>query len=114
MHAIGELLETLHAQSDANALIATKDLQPARVELERIETRTGKLGLHSLQARADYLLATVFRLSGSNSLALDHYHASLRLLDDIRKEVGNDQILKRSDFAAMSAEIKRWAASSKS
>jgi len=95
------------------ALINTKAVPQARVELERALTRSEKLGLRSLQARAEYLLATVSRLSGSNSLALDHYHQSLRLLDDIRKEAGNDKIMNRADFAAMSNDIKRWAPSSK-
>jgi len=95
------------------AFINTKALPQARLELERAQTRSEKLGLRSLQARAEYLLATVSRLSGSNSLALDHYHESLRLLDEIRKEAGNDKIMARSDFAAMSNDAKRWAASSK-
>ncbi|HTA25949.1 MAG TPA: tetratricopeptide repeat protein [Terriglobales bacterium] len=95
------------------ALINTKAVPQARVELERALTRSEKLGLRSLQARAEYLLATVSRLSGSNSLALDHYHQSLRLLDDIRKEAGNDKIMNRADFAAISNDIKRWAPSSK-
>jgi serine/threonine protein kinase/tetratricopeptide (TPR) repeat protein len=93
------------------ALINTKALPQARLELERAQTRSEKLGLRSLQARAEYLLATVSRLSGSNSLALDHYHESLRLLDEIRKEVGNDKIMTRADFAAMSADAKRWIGS---
>src|SRR5580704_15357401 len=95
------------------ALINTKALPQARLELERALTRSEKLGLRSLQARAEYLLATVSRLSGSNSLALDHYHQSLRLLDDIRKEAGNDKIMNRADFVAISNDAKRWAASSK-
>ena len=95
------------------ALINTKAVPQARVELERALTRSEKLGLRSLQARAEYLLATVSRLSGSNSLALDHYHQSLQLLDEIRKEAGNDKIMNRADFAAMSNDAKRWAASSK-
>ena len=93
------------------ALINTKALSQARLELERAQTRSEKLGLRSLQARAEYLLATVSRLSGSNSLALDHYHESLRLLDEIRKEAGNDKIMTRADFAAMSNDAKHWAAS---
>jgi eukaryotic-like serine/threonine-protein kinase len=95
------------------ALVNTKALPQARLELERAQTRSEKLGLRSLQTRAEYLLATVSRLSGSNSLALDHYHESLRLLDEIRKEAGNDKIMTRADFAAMSNDAKRWAASSK-
>jgi serine/threonine protein kinase/tetratricopeptide (TPR) repeat protein len=95
------------------ALINTKALPQARLELERAQTRSEKLGLRSLQARAEYLLATVSRLSGNNSLALDHYHQSLRLLDEIRQEAGNDKIMARADFAAISNDTKRWAASSK-
>jgi len=95
------------------ALINTKALPPARLELERALTRSEKLGLRSLQARAEYLLATVSRLSGSNSLALDHYHESLRLLDEIRKEAGNDKIMARADFSAILNDTRRWAASSK-
>jgi eukaryotic-like serine/threonine-protein kinase len=95
------------------ALISTKALPQARLELERAQTRSEKLGMRSLQARAEYLLATVSRLSGSNSLALDHYHESLHLLDEIAKEAGNDKIMSRADFAAISTDAKRWAASSK-
>src|SRR5579863_1403280 len=95
------------------AFINTKSLPQARLELERAQTRSEKLGLRSLQARAEYLLATVSRLSGSNSLALDHYHQSLSLLDEIRKESGSDKIMARADFAAMSNDTRRWAASSK-
>jgi len=106
--------EAVQASLDlGEALINAKNLPQARLELERAQTRSEKLGLHSLQARAEYLLATVSRLSGSNSLALDHYHESLRLLDDIRKEAGNDKIMDRADFAAMTSDIKRWAPSTK-
>jgi tetratricopeptide (TPR) repeat protein/predicted Ser/Thr protein kinase len=95
------------------ALMNTKALPQARLELERALTRSEKLGLRSLQARGEYLLATASRLSGSNSLALDHYHQSLHLLDEIRKEAGNDKIMDRADFVAISNDAKRWAASSK-
>ncbi len=106
--------EAVRCQIDlAQALVTTKALAPARIELERAQTRSEQLGLRSLQARSEYLLGTISRLSGSNSLALDHYHASLRLLEDIHKEAGNDQILQRADFAAITADAKRWAPASK-
>jgi len=102
--------EAVRASIDlGEALLKTQSLPQARVELERALTRTEKLGLRSLQARTEYLLGNVLRLSGSSSLALDHYHACLRLLGDISKEAGNDQIMQRADFAAMAAEAKRWA-----
>ncbi|MBZ5722424.1 MAG: tetratricopeptide repeat protein [Acidobacteriia bacterium] len=95
----------------AEALINSKAVPQARVELERALTSTQKLGMKSLQARAEYLLATDSRLSGNNTLALDHYRECLRLLDDISKESGSDKIRQRADFAAMSADAKRWTSS---
>jgi serine/threonine protein kinase/Tfp pilus assembly protein PilF len=97
----------------AEALINTKALPQARLELERALTRTQKLGLKSLQARAEYLLAAQSRLSGNSALALDHYRECLHLLDEIRKEAGSDKVLQRSDFAAMSADANRWTTPSK-
>ena len=95
----------------SEALINTKALPQARIELERALTRTQQLGMKSLEARAEYLLATDSRLSGNNTLALDHYRESLRLLDDIAKESGGDKIRQRADFAVMSADAKRWTSS---
>jgi len=87
--------------------MATKSLPQARTELERAQTSSQKLNSKSLQARAAYLLATNFRLSGNKGLAADRYRAVLQMLDDIRKETG-DKVLQRADFAAMSTEAKRW------
>jgi len=102
--------EAVRASIDmGEALAKTRALPQARQELERALNRTEKLGMRSLEARTEALLANVLRLTGSSSLALDHYHASLRLLDEIRKESGSDQILQRADFAATSSEAKRWA-----
>jgi tetratricopeptide (TPR) repeat protein len=95
----------------AEALINTKALPQARLEAERALTRTQKLGLKSLQARAEYLLATQSRLSGNSALAQDHYRETSRLLDEMRKETGSDKVLQRSDFAAMSADAQRWTTS---
>ena len=92
----------------AQALVATKAYPQARQELERAVTRCEKLGTRSLQARAEYLLATVYRLSGSNTLALEHYHQALGLLNDIGKEAGNDKILQRADFTAIVTDAKRY------
>jgi tetratricopeptide (TPR) repeat protein len=101
--------EALQGSLDlGEALINTKALPQARQELERAQTRSEKLGTLSLQARAEYLLATVYRLSGNNSLAIDHYREALRLLNDIRKEAENDKILQRADFAAIITDAKRY------
>jgi serine/threonine protein kinase/tetratricopeptide (TPR) repeat protein len=92
----------------SEALINTKALPQARVELERALTRAQKAGMKSLQARAEYLLATDSRLGGNNIVALDHYHEFMQLLDEISKESGNDKIRQRNDFAVMLADTKRW------
>jgi len=97
----------------AEALINTKALPLARQEAERALTRAQKLGLKSLQARAEYLLGTESRLSGNKTLSTDHYRESLRLLEEIHKEAGSDKILQRSDFAAMLAGANQWVAGGK-
>jgi serine/threonine protein kinase/tetratricopeptide (TPR) repeat protein len=97
----------------AQALIHTKALPQARQELDRALTRSEKLGLRALQARAHSLLATDLRLSGNTSEAANHYREALHLLEEIRKETGNDVVLKRADLAALSAEATRYASGSK-
>lgn len=100
--------ESLRCHLDlAEALILTKAMPQARTELERTLTQTEKLGLKSLQARAEFLMGNNFRLSGSNSLAADHYRRALQLLDDIQKEAGDSRILKRADFAVIAEQAKR-------
>jgi serine/threonine protein kinase/tetratricopeptide (TPR) repeat protein len=94
----------------AEAQINTKALPQARAQLERALTRSEKLSLRSLQARGEYLLATDLRLSGNNALATNHYAEFQRLMQDMSKEVGNDKVLQRADFAAMMADGKRWSA----
>jgi eukaryotic-like serine/threonine-protein kinase len=103
-------LKYLAVESSINlgqALMNTKALPQARQELERALTRSQKLGLHFLEARAEFLLASLSRASGDNKSASDHYAQSLRLLDDIHKDAGNDSILHRADIAAMYAEANR-------
>jgi eukaryotic-like serine/threonine-protein kinase len=95
----------------AEALINTKALAQGRLEAERALTRTQKLGLKSLQMRAEYLLGNESRLSGKKTLALEHYRESLRLMEEIHKEAG-DKILRRADFAAISTDANRWLTAS--
>jgi tetratricopeptide (TPR) repeat protein len=100
--------ESLRCHLDlAEALILTKALAPARTELERTLTQTEKLGLKSLQARAESLLGNDLRLSGNDSLAADHYRRALQLLNDIQKEAGDSRIMKRADFAAIAEQAKQ-------
>jgi tetratricopeptide (TPR) repeat protein len=98
----------------AEALIATRALPQARTEVERAITRSEKLGLKTFEARGEYQLATVFRLSGNKTLAADHYRQFQNLLDAVHKEAGDDRVMKRADFAAMSDDANRWLAAPKS
>jgi tetratricopeptide (TPR) repeat protein len=92
----------------ADALLRTKAYPAARTELERTLTQSEKLGLRALQTRAEFLLGEDFRLSGNDPLAKDHYKKTLQLLDDIQKEAGSSPVLKRTDFAAMEENSRRW------
>jgi serine/threonine protein kinase/tetratricopeptide (TPR) repeat protein len=93
----------------AEALLMTKALPQARIELERSLTQAERHGLKSIQARAEFLLGEDFRLSGSNSLAKDHYHRAVQLIDEIQKEAGDSRVLQRADFAQISEQSKHWA-----
>lgn len=97
--------ESLRCHLDlAEALVLTKAWAPARTELERTLTQTEKLGLKSLQARAEFLLGNDLRLSGNSSLAADHYRRARQLLQDIAKDAGDNRIMQRADFAAITAQ----------
>jgi eukaryotic-like serine/threonine-protein kinase len=98
----------------AEAMIRSKDTAHARRELERALVRSNKLGLKPLSIRAHYLLAGIFRGSGNQSEAQDHYRSALQLLEDMRKEAGSDKILERSDLKAIYNDAHHWVATAKS
>jgi serine/threonine protein kinase/Tfp pilus assembly protein PilF len=92
----------------AEAMIASKDYAAARKELERLLTRSEKLGSRLETARIHYLLGTAIRLGGSPRDAVNEYAQALRLLDDMKKEPGAEHLLDRSDLKIISAESNRW------
>ena len=84
---------TLHRLGDAAA---------ARQEVDRALARSEQLGLRMLRAQAHYVRA---RLSSPGAAeARRDYAAALRLLEELKAEEGNQEILKRADLAAMHAE----------
>jgi tetratricopeptide (TPR) repeat protein len=86
------------------AIVNAKNYPLARRELERVLSRSEKLGLKSLQAESQYLLATALRLSGSGGEAAPHYADAHRIVDEMRKEAKSDTLLKRADFRTIYAE----------
>jgi len=92
----------------AEAMIASKDYAGARKQLERVLTRSEKLGSRVETARIHYLLGTAIRLGGSPRDAVNEYAQALRLLDDMKKEPGAEHLLDRSDLKNIYAESNRW------
>jgi hypothetical protein len=41
-----------------------------------------------------------------------HYASALRILDDMKREEGNGQVLERTDLKAIHAECVRWSKAS--
>jgi len=93
----------------AQVLIARGERQRAREELGRALGSADRLALPLHQARTRYLLATALRLTGAETEARRHYGETYRLLEGLRKEAETDDILKRSDIAAMYSESRRSA-----
>ena len=98
----------------AEAMIKIKDSAHAQQELDRALLQADKLGLKPLSAKAHYLLATLFRASGDQVEALQHYQEALQLIDTMHDDAGADKILERSDFKTMYEEATRWLQSVKS
>jgi tetratricopeptide (TPR) repeat protein len=92
------------------SLIKLRDYASARQEADRALAKSETLGLRVLIAKARYLRASVLRLAGDAEGTRD-YAVALRLLEEIKGEDGNQNVLKRADLAAMHAECVRWSKS---
>ena len=93
----------------AEALADTKDYSQARKELDQTLAKSERLGLRMQTARVHDLLGTALRLSGNAPQAAPHYATALRLLAEIQKEPGADQISGRSDVHATYIDSVHWA-----
>ena len=74
---------------------------PAQQELERAIAQSEKLGLRGLLAKSHYVLANALRLAGNESDASRHVGEARKMVDEIQKEAGSDDVLKRADFRAI-------------
>jgi tetratricopeptide (TPR) repeat protein len=87
----------------AQALLNRGEHERARQEIERAVSQSEKLGLRGLLARSRYLAANLLRLTGNQPDASIQAREAKNLLDEIRKEAGSDDLLKRSDLGPISA-----------
>jgi tetratricopeptide (TPR) repeat protein len=92
------------------ALIASKQYPQAREVLDRARRTSENLGLQVLAAKSHYSLGEALRLSGNQAEASEHYSTAHQILDNLRKEARSDDVLKRSDLAAIYQESARWQA----
>ncbi len=95
----------------AEALVGSKNYAGARQELERSLRNSDRLGLEVLVAKSQYLLGEALRLGGNETEASRHYAEARRILDEVRKEAGSDNVLKRSDLAAIYQDASRRGSS---
>ena len=105
-------LKYLSAESSvylAEALLLSKNYAAAQTELEHAALKADQLELRTVLAQGQYLLGTALRLSGKLEEASEHYRSALRLLEEIRKDVGNDAVLQRADLSRIYSESSKWS-----
>jgi tetratricopeptide (TPR) repeat protein len=86
------------------ALVLAKRYTEARQELERALAKSEKLGLRTLLARSHFLLASALRSTGNAADAARHLGEARRILEEIRKEAGTDDVVKRVDLSPILAD----------
>ena len=92
----------------AETLLRIGDYRGARQQIDRALPRAESLGLRELQARGEYVLATTMRVS-KDGQARRHYASALRILDEMKREPGAEQVLERADLKTIYAECERWS-----
>jgi tetratricopeptide (TPR) repeat protein len=83
------------------ALTAGKNYGAARQELELALARAEKLGLRVLEAKAQYLIASLLVQSGKANEATPHYREVVRILESISKEDNSARVLERADLQVL-------------
>jgi hypothetical protein len=85
-----------------------KDPTAARLDADRALARAETSGFRLLAARAQFVRGDALRAAGDAS-ARRAYQSALRLLEQIKNEDGNQDVLKRADFGAMYTQAAQWA-----
>ncbi len=80
------------------AEIRSKRYEPARALVESAADRADQLGARALVARSHHLLGLICAATGQTAEARRHALTARQMLDAIRKDARDDQILQRSDL----------------
>jgi tetratricopeptide (TPR) repeat protein/predicted Ser/Thr protein kinase len=91
----------------AQASIAGRNYAGAQQELDLALARAENLGLRVLQAKGQYLQATVLMAKNQASDAAPHYREVVRILDGISKEDGAFHVLDRADLSGIYRDAKK-------
>jgi hypothetical protein len=84
------------------------DADAALREAVRALARAESLGLKVPSAKAHFVKAAVLRGKGDPA-ARSEYAATLRALEEIKADNGNENVLKRADLASMHAEALQFS-----
>jgi tetratricopeptide (TPR) repeat protein len=93
---------------NAETLLRVGDHVQAQQEVERTLAKAETLGLRELVAKGEYVLATAMRLT-KNPQARRHYSAALQVLEQMKREDGNQKLLERADLRSIHAECIQWS-----
>lgn len=85
------------------ALIGSKAYPKAQQELEGALSRSEQFGFRAMSAKSNYLLGRELHFTGREAEAKEHFAEARRILDEIKKEAGDDSVTKRSDLAPIYA-----------
>lgn len=91
----------------AQAETATKNNSAAEQEIGLTLARAENMGLRILQAKADYLQATMEAKGGKSSNAAINYREVVRILDGISKEDNSSKILDRADLKSIYSDSQK-------
>jgi tetratricopeptide (TPR) repeat protein len=92
----------------AEALVDAKDFARAGAELQKALGQAEKLGLRMEKAKIHYLMGTSLRMAGHAAEAAGPYRETLRLLDDMQKEAGAQDLMHRSDLHAIYTDVTQF------
>jgi tetratricopeptide (TPR) repeat protein len=90
------------------ALIDTKDFARAGPELQKASGQAEKLGLRMEMAKIHYLQGSSLRMTGHASEAGGQYRETLRLMDEMQKDPGAQDLMHRSDLHAVYTDVTQF------
>ena len=96
------------ALARADTLLKLGDRPNARAEIDRTLAKAETLGFRLPLAEAHYLQGEFLR-AGKDPEARKEYAQALRLFDEIAREDGSQNVLKRADLGPMRAAADKWS-----